>query len=189
MFISPGTKSAVFGASGYSTGQISTTVACTNTCQATLSVVPETLGFSVVLYGSPGQELGAGQISATIVEAQNNSVIIPVMANIVNCALQASSLSVHASQASTITISALGFDPSGATVTGTIPYLLPITFTIAGSAASAFSATATTLASPTSAVSLNYNGLAAAGQSAILIPNIAQPFPLNLMSLTINVVP
>lgn len=169
-YVSAGTKSAAIT---YGAG--TQTVNCTQTCSTTLQVLPGPQTFSVSLYAgvnATGGLLSTGSTVATIVAGQANAVQIVFGGVVAKLALSLGTAAVVTGSPATIPVFVHAIDAAGYTIVGADPYEQPIVLKNDDpSGATALSTT--TVTSPQTTVTLQYNG-AAALNSAVLSASVPQ---------------
>ncbi len=169
-YISAGTKSA-----SITYGGGSQTVNCTQTCSTTLQVLPGTQTFSVSLYAganATGGLLSTGSTVATIVAGQANTVQIVFGGVAAKLALSLGAAAVVAGSPTTVPVFVHATDAAGYTIVGADPYQQPIVLKD-DDPSGATTLSTTTVTSPQTTVTLQYNG-AAALKSAVLSASIPQ---------------
>ncbi|MBV8298089.1 MAG: hypothetical protein JO083_00820 [Candidatus Eremiobacteraeota bacterium] len=153
-YVSAGTKSA-----SVTYGTNRQVVDCTTTCSLQMTVLPGTVTFNVGLYDASaggGNLLASGTTTTTIVPGQQNSVNITFAGVVASIALLFGAGSVAAGTPASVPVTVTAKDAAGYTIVGSDPYGTPIALSVDGSGAASLSTSS--VSSPSSAVSLNYNG-------------------------------
>ncbi len=155
-YVSAGTKSA-----SVTYGSNRQVVDCGTTCSLQLTMMPGTVTFTVALYdasGAGGNVLASGTTTTTIEPGQQNSVNITFAGVVASIALGFGAGSVAAGTPATVPVTVTAKDAAGYTIVGSDPYATPIVLSVDGSGAASLSTSS--VSSPSSAVSLSYNGSA-----------------------------
>ncbi|MFN2528878.1 MAG: hypothetical protein ABR584_09215 [Candidatus Baltobacteraceae bacterium] len=148
-------------------------LACTTTCQGTVSAPVGSDTFAVALYdqtGASGNTLSSGSATQTIVAGQANSVMLTFGGVVANIAIALGATSVTGSGSTPVTVTAK--DAASQTIVGSAAYINPITLTNSDtSGATTLSTTAVT--SPNTVVTLNYTNALTTAQIGATASNVA----------------
>jgi hypothetical protein len=140
----------------------SQTTNCASTCSLTVSVAPGTATFSVRLFDQPngaGNVLSSGQTTTTVSAGTSNVVNMTFDALVASVAIAAGTGTVSAGTQTTIPVTVTAKDAAGYTIVGGDPYATPIALNT-DDASGAFTLSTSSVASPSTAVTLAYNGRA-----------------------------
>jgi hypothetical protein len=154
-YVSPATKSATVDYAGGTQ-----TVNCTSSCTINLSLTAGTQSFSFKLYDAPngaGNVLSTAQTTATIMAGTSNVVKVTFGGVVASVAIAAAVASVVAGNPASIPVTVTAKDAAGYTIVGSEPYATPIALSTDDSSGS-FTLSASSVASPSTSVSLSYNG-------------------------------
>jgi len=167
-FISPSVTSVKISMAGLADQIFSLTTnssACTTTptagrvCTIAFNAVPGTPTITVTLYdgtNASANVLGTGSATATVTAGQPFTVSVTINAAVSTVTIALSS-GFSSGFPGTATVSAVAHDADGNTITGPGNFAVPLTLQLTDTSGS-LSLSGTTLAGPTSTVTLTYNG-------------------------------
>jgi hypothetical protein len=159
-YVSAATKSAVVT---YPGGR--QVADCGTTCALVLAVNPGMVSFDIALYdatGGTGHLLSSGSTTAAIVAGQTNTVKVTFAGVVAKVIVALATATVTVGTPASIAVSVSAQDAAGYTIVGPDPYATPIALTN-DDASGTTALSATTVAAPSSAVMLAYNGGAGIG--------------------------
>lgn len=160
LYVGAGTQSAqitVTPGAGVQGTASTTTVNCTTTCQATLSVFPGSNTFAVNLYdgtNGSGNLLSSGSMTQTIV-AGSNTVNLTFNGVVYAVAVVANPPSLVNGTSGSTTLTIDGLDADGNTIVGPGVYTQPVTL---ASSWAHITLSATSVTAPGQTVTANYDG-------------------------------
>ncbi|MEO6834681.1 MAG: hypothetical protein ABI231_02075, partial [Candidatus Tumulicola sp.] len=171
LYVSPATKSLSITVTPSGGAPVSSIVNCATSCQATIQAPAGVDRFAIALYdglNATGNILSSGATTATITSGQTNSVNISFGGSIAKLAITADASSLRAGTAGSIPLTVVGYDADGYTIVGATPYNVPITLSLADSAA-ATSLSTTSMTVPNATPTLTYDGAQSGANATITV--------------------